>query len=445
MDSSFSSSPSSENVSRSCILRQQREAALRRRQSLAPPRRDSHCGVESGRPASRRMSLGAINAIADVIAWEEAKTKERIEARIKKDEDAKAGAMAEHLDTQKRSDLNGRQEAMERAEVATKREDDVQKLAEANAAAQHRENERFADLERRLAEAERAKIEAKKLAERALMFTDRRNMIASIHGSGKNNGSGAFSDANFCQNPNSSDRIHSSVGFTISHVSEPTHTVLEQMQTSEFNEVARGHVSPVTTGRNSGYERYLATFHQPSKVNDGSIMRETSVEDVSTISESIDGLIIFESTPTIVDSPTLSPTPKIIGTSDSKLSESDADRINRNQDKKLESFAHDGPSLKKDSVIKGSSPQRISSIDTINLDDPKEMRCFLMKPCSKGEGMVQCCVRRNKGLFPEYRMYLSRSNSKTETFLLSSKKRGKLSTAPLFYASLSYINSFILY
>lgn len=102
------------------------------------------------------MSLGAINAIADVIAWEEAKTKERIEARIRKDEDTKAGALSEHLDAQKQSDLKGRQEAVGGAEVASKREDDVQKLAEANAAAQQRENERIADLERRLAEAERA-------------------------------------------------------------------------------------------------------------------------------------------------------------------------------------------------------------------------------------------------------------------------------------------------
>ena len=36
------------------------------------------------------MSLGAINAISDVMAWEEAKTKERIEARIRKDEDKRA-------------------------------------------------------------------------------------------------------------------------------------------------------------------------------------------------------------------------------------------------------------------------------------------------------------------------------------------------------------------
>ena len=44
--------------------------------------------------------------------------------------------------------------------------------------------------------------------------------------------------------------------------------------------------------------------------------------------------------------------------------------------------------------------------------------------------MIQCCIRRNKGpknaLFPEYRMYLETNNSKTETFLMTSKKRGKI-------------------
>jgi tubby-related protein 1 len=61
-----------------------------------------------------------------------------------------------------------------------------------------------------------------------------------------------------------------------------------------------------------------------------------------------------------------------------------------------------------------------------------------MNPCSKDGGMVQCCIRRNKGtkatlglgLFPEYRCYLrGTNNSRTETFLMTAKKRAANKTS----------------
>jgi len=71
----------------------------------------------------------------------------------------------------------------------------------------------------------------------------------------------------------------------------------------------------------------------------------------------------------------------------------------------------------------------VNSIDDLNLDDPKFMREFLMKPCPKGLGTLQCFIRRNKGiknaLFPEYRVYLKAN----ETFLMTSKKRAGSKTS----------------
>ena len=70
-----------------------------------------------------------------------------------------------------------------------------------------------------------------------------------------------------------------------------------------------------------------------------------------------------------------------------------------------------------------TSISHITSTEGMNLDDPAIMRLFLMNPCPKGLGMVQCCIRRTKGiknaLFPEYRIYLKAN----DTFLMTSKKR----------------------
>jgi len=74
--------------------------------------------------------------------------------------------------------------------------------------------------------------------------------------------------------------------------------------------------------------------------------------------------------------------------------------------------------------LHSTRPPRLIEFTSIehanNLDDPKVMRAFLMKPCPSQEG-VELSVRRNKGI---YLIYLKSNNSsKTETFLMTSKKR----------------------
>ena len=77
---------------------------------------------------------------------------------------------------------------------------------------------------------------------------------------------------------------------------------------------------------------------------------------------------------------------------------------------------------------KQTPSQQFASIESVNFDSPAETRSLLMQPCPKGDGTIQCCIKRNKGiknaLFPEYRIYLKSNNSNTETFLMTSKKRG---------------------
>jgi hypothetical protein len=265
------------------------------------------------------------------------------------------------------------------------------------------------DLERRLAEAERAKSEAEQLAERALMlerqhYTEHR---MSVSGQGSASfGSGSCSDAdNSCQSTthqNSSNIYYNSTGLSPSQ-----------------SERTIGQVAPDKTGRNSGYERYLATFHQPTIVNNGAITKEDPVRG---------------STPTLADdnAATIALTSKITDRGGSSIKGSDSDQIFCNYDNIQSVSSDDDAPRRRDLnplVTNISSLQENASIESVNLDDPKLMRSFLIKPCPKVSGMVHCCVRRNKGLtnalFPEYRMYLNRMNSKTETFLMTSKKRGK--------------------
>ncbi len=84
-----------------------------------------------------------------------------------------------------------------------------------------------------------------------------------------------------------------------------------------------------------------------------------------------------------------------------------------------------------------SLQQQLTSIGSANLDDPVVMRSILMNPCPKDGRIVQCCIRRNKGkatlgigLYPEYRCYLRENkNSRTETFLMTAKKRAANKTS----------------
>ena len=62
---------------------------------------------------------------------------------------------------------------------------------------------------------------------------------------------------------------------------------------------------------------------------------------------------------------------------------------------------------------------------SIDWEDSAAMKRFVMDPCPKSAGMVQCFVKRNSGMkakmLPEYRVYLKDGN----TFLMTSKKRAK--------------------
>ena len=146
--SSVSSFSSLDNVSRSNMLRRQREAALRRRQTPFPPIDKSDSFSSDGgssRPASsHRMGSMTTSAMADVLAWEEAKTKERIEARIKDEE------------------LQRVEEAKRMAEMtkAAERRAELAKVAEVEAEATRRaERERFEREEKAREEATALRIE----------------------------------------------------------------------------------------------------------------------------------------------------------------------------------------------------------------------------------------------------------------------------------------------
>ena len=78
--------PSDNDASRSIMLRRQREAALRRRSNQVTQKSDGNGedGCNSG-PSLRRMSSASTIAVEDVMAWEDAKKRERIEARIREE------------------------------------------------------------------------------------------------------------------------------------------------------------------------------------------------------------------------------------------------------------------------------------------------------------------------------------------------------------------------
>jgi hypothetical protein len=202
------------------------------------------------------------------------------------------------------------------------------------------------------------------------------------------------------------------------HQQPPSHIHGDQQHSND--EEAYGHFANGTPGgSNNGYQRYLSSFHQPTAAN---VVANGGVrEDATVVSELTEMNSPHETTNAEMK--------------DLKLKRSISSRslsFNKGNDgdqilDAAKDFEHGQLSSNKTSNLK-----QITSIDNVNLDDPNEMRSFLMKPCPKGDGMIQCCIRRNKGiknaLFPEYRIYLKSSN-KTETFLMTSKKRGMSKTS----------------
>ena len=191
---------------------------------------------------------------------------------------------------------------------------------------------------------------------------------------------------------------------------------------------------------NNGYQRYLSSYHhQPSASNvDDAVPREGLHSKRDPRRESLredSATVISALTDQDVNSPpdtsnrmmkrTISSTRQSLSSFNNKEVHEMTDVKEGNQP---------SSSLQPNNKTSNSLQQFIS-IDNVNLDDPNDMRSFLMKPCPKGDGVLQCCIRRNKGiknaLFPEYRIYLKSNNNsnKTETFLMTSKKRAGSKTS----------------
>jgi len=509
--SSVSSFSSLDNVSRSNMLRRQREAALRRRQTPFPPINKSDSFSSDGgssRPASsHRMGSMTTSAMADVLAWEEAKTKERIEARIKDEElqrveEAKRMAemtkaaerraeLAKVAEVEAEATRRAERERFEREEKAREEatalriEEEARRLVQAKADAERLEKERLADeltkradLERlkkelirerlekeRLFVAAKAKVEAERLErerQHARMMEQQSMELryrAQIVQGGDMNGSvdhATFNNPSFQRASYPSNNGHvDGNGMRMIQQQEPHPQMNRQMVPEHLsqpmpmcNEKNYGHFSPDMMGSNDGYQRYLTTFHQPAPVTGGSIRGE-SREDSTIISELTEG---NSPAPTAFPQAEKNATLNTSNNTELKGSKmkrstssrtlsfteiSEADRSNRNQDSaegipSESSKEEGGKTTSKEEVSKSTSSKTTSlkqykSIEHVNLDDPKAMRSFLMEPCPKGAGRVECCIRRSKGikkaLFPEYRIYLKSNNSKTETFLMTSKKR----------------------
>lgn len=419
---------------RASTLRQQREAALRRRSIEPPPnnyndgtipRPASRMSLDSGgRPKSRMGSTVTTAAMADISIWEEAKKKERIAARIKDEEirrsgEAKLKAEAddeevrrlERLDLQKRlaNEQSARELAARKLEAETKRLVEMErserekverdKLAEKERSEREKvERDKLADLERRLAEAERAKLEAERLAERAL------HMEAQL----------------------SMERRQSNSPLPMSESSSKDLRIkARRRSSSQQNEEDKASIEDVVAdggGSYAGYQRYLLSYHQPSiAVNDDDGESAGDEQDIDLSSEE-------------AESPSL-PADEKRTTSAVPLSKIRANRNRREcsvSNRSLSNSDVDERAMEKVKLMNDEpSLQHIKSLESVNLDDPKYMRSFLTKPCPKGLGTIECCIKRNKTiknvLFPEYRMYLR--DGKTELCLMTSKKRAGSTTS----------------
>ncbi|KAL3822286.1 hypothetical protein ACHAXA_005919 [Cyclostephanos tholiformis] len=500
---------SDNDASRSIMLRRQREAALRRRSYQMPPKSDENCedGCRSAAPM-RRIGSASTIAVEDVMAWEEAKKKERIEARIKEEgirraKEAKMRAEALVVEEEERIrrlefekyekhklDIRRKLEAdeMEKAERKLDEEKaEKRRLAEAIAEAERLEREmlererlareklererlekermdrermendrlekerlerdKMTNLERRLAEAEKARMEAERLAERACRMEQLLSMESrSSAPSAPPQTSGSIDlkcnpVSGRATNPDSKNEYPNGNGTRMVHLANFAISDGKTRQATVSDHEVQGRSTQDMTGSNSGYQRYLAAFHQPSSVGyDGISGGESGTHAPS---ESSEGYSPSDCTPMFQPGPnrpttapmTKSPEKKCqkIKRSVSTRSLMFADTVATEEMKTSESFSNDAPRQEgsKLPLEKIQSLQHITSIDSVNLGDPIFMRYFLMKPCPRGLGMIQCYVRRNKGiknaLFPEYRMHLKGSDGKSQTFLMTSKKRGTMS------------------
>jgi tubby-related protein 1 len=223
----------------------------------------------------------------------------------------------------------------------------------------------------------------------------------------------------------------------------------------KLNEIPNVTTTHHSSGSDSGYQRYLNTYHhrQPQKTFLSQQSDEITTDILDDLTESNQGTRRLSSISSVrplsrraarpwtrqssQESSSSSSalfamamsTPAAPTTAPSSKSTEERRGDENAQEQHLLIFDTDSSFHRREFSSARNSPllqQQLTFIESANLDDPVVMRSILMNPSPKGGGMIQCCIRRNKGigLFPEYRCYLrGDNNSRTETFLMTSKKR----------------------
>ena len=343
------------DVSRSSLMlsRQQRPSSGRR--VVAP-------GLSSSRPSTTSSSSrprNYLNIMDDVRAWEEAKARERIEARLREEE-------------AKREEEEARARAAE--EEASERADELER----------RMAEQQRELRQQLAKEQEARIEAAtKLAEMQRLENERlRRELAER------------------------ERLEE----------ERAHAAAMERQLRLEEEEARKASAKISP-----------PFVRGARKEQGDVC----AEDATVVSELTD----FRSP----DSP-----PAVSAAAAFKFDDGRGHKIKRTSSTRSLQFTKGGGPKDRDDNYPAeldAPPFAVASIEDVDFDDPTATRGLLMGPCPRRDGVVQLVIRRNKGiknaLSPEYRAYLRSESGKTETFLMTSKKRAFASKTSSYLISMS--------
>lgn len=390
-----------------------------RRRQIQMPIRDKYC-TDSG-CVPHRMCLMTTSAIANMQTWQEGKTKETFETSIEdedfqKVEEARRKAdYATTAETARKADLERlKLEHKANEEVVSRVEEETRRVPDAAADDERLEKERLtngavkrAKLERLQKEQERERLETKKLAAASgdtettsehahitkLQLIERKSN-APLQGGNVDDSADTCSLNRGYHNSDDLPKQHLPTSCQTNHEAGLRPEDYSQLM-AVLSEEACGQFSPDMAGSSDGYKRYLSSFHKQDDI------RRDSREYSTIASELTDASSVAELS--------------------SKLAE-----------KKQLAIAHpEQPSFSEEDLSK-SIPANTTSlqqtcIENVNFDNPIAFRSFLMNPFPKEKGIIQCSIKRNKGLknalFPEYRIYLKSSSSKTETFLMTSKKR----------------------
>ena len=376
-------------VSRSSLFLRRHQQQQR---GSSPPsgRRVVGRGAAPGPSSSSRPSTSSsisrrsyLNVMDDVRAWEEAKARERVEARLREEE----AKREEAREREARARAAEEEEASERAVELERREAEQRELrqrlakeqeARIEAAAQLAEMQRLENERLRRELAERERLEEERLAAASLLERRRR---------------------------------------------------LEEEEEEEARK-ASAEFSPPSARADGG--------RRPSR---GAREEQGDVfaEDATVVSELTD-----------LRGPD-SPAAEAAGTAAFEVDDGRGHKIKRSASTRSLHFASKGDGRKSrndQSPAAADGPQppppppfAIASIEDVDFDDPAATRALLMRPCPRRDGVVQLVVRRNKGLknalSPEYRVYLRSGSGKTETFLMTSKKRAFASKTSSYLISMS--------